>query len=190
MFCLCLRTANRHGKVQQTGRRACRVVQLADVTSAFRNSNVRKKSIRCYPCQRAFDCVCVSLLFSCDLRNCKLLVSFWVGFHLPIVGYLIAQAIAYVAIQQIVANVGRRAFHPFYRNGSFGDVEIVLQEFRRIRGRFPVKLLCYARPKLRGIVQGLLIEFRVLIKTGYVRVTANCRIRIEYWFFRWHFASR
>lgn len=105
---------------------------------------------------------------------------FWGNLYSPIVGYLIAQAIAYISIQQIVANVSRGAFHPFNRDGSFGDVEIVLQEFRRIRGSFPVKLLCYARPKLRWIVQGLLIEFRVLIKTGYVRVTANCRIRIEY----------
>lgn len=100
--------------------------------------------------------------------------------NLPVVGYLIAQPVANISIEQIVANIGRGALHPFDGDGSFGDIEIVLHEFGGIRWRLPVKLFRYARPKLSGIVQGLLVELRVLVKAGYVGITANRRIRIEY----------
>lgn len=93
---------------------------------------------------------------------------------------MIAQSVAHISIEQIVANVGRGALHPFYGDGSFGDIEVVLHEFRGIRWRLPVKLFRYARPELSWIVQGLLVEFRVLVKTGYVGITANRRIRTEY----------
>lgn len=99
---------------------------------------------------------------------------------LPVERYLIAQAVAHISIEEVVANVGRGALHPFDRNGSFGDVEIVLHEFRGIRWRFPVKLFRNARPKLGRIVQGLVIEFLVLIEAGYVGISADCRIWIEY----------
>lgn len=69
-----------------------------------------------------------------------------------------------VSIQQVVADVGGRAFHPFDGYRTFGDVEVVGEKVLRVGWRLPVELFGDVAPVGFWMFNRLFVQLLVLLE--------------------------
>lgn len=110
--------------------------------------------------------------------------------HLPIECNGISVTSFDVPIQEIIANVGRRSFHPLDGDRTLSNVKVVLQKFVGLRWSLPVKLLRNVRPKLPRLRNGLLVLLPVLLHSGDMGLLHYARTGLKHFILlRGHFTT-
>lgn len=95
-----------------------------------------------------------------------------------------------IPIQEIIANVRCGALHPLDGDGSFSNIEVVLQELVWMSWCLPVELLSDFSPELARVFNRLLILGLVLLQSGYMSLFHQPWIRRKHFILlRGHFHS-
>lgn len=96
---------------------------------------------------------------------------------LPVVRYLVPHAIADISVQQVVADVGLRAFHPFYADRPLVYVKIVGVEVVHVKWHLPVKLGSDVSPELGRVFDRSLVQLSILLQTLNIGSFDQARVR-------------
>ena len=89
--------------------------------------------------------------------------------HSPVKGNLLPQSLfGDESIENIVADIGDGALHPFDRDRSLRSVEVVLEEFVRGWRSLPVKRIRNLAPESSRVVHGSRVHFSVLVHAANV----------------------
>ena len=89
--------------------------------------------------------------------------------HSPVKCNLLSQSLfADEAIENIIADIGDGALHPFDRDRALCRVEVVLEEFIRGRRSLPVKCIGDLAPESGRVVHGSRVHFSVLVHAANV----------------------
>lgn len=107
---------------------------------------------------------------------------------IPIKCNFIAMSIFNVSIQEIVAEICWRSFHPLDRNRAFADVKIEAHEIGEIVRSFPMKLLRHISPELFRRFNRFFVEFLVLLEGRDVSGSRQLLVGLEN-VLLWHYHS-
>lgn len=69
-----------------------------------------------------------------------------------------------VSIQQVVADIGRGAFHPLDVDWTLGDVEVKRQKILGIGRSLPMKLLGNVAPELFWLLDAFFVKLFILFE--------------------------
>lgn len=90
-------------------------------------------------------------------------------YNSPVKSDLIPHAPVNVTIQGVIAYIGLRSVHPFYRDRALVAIKVILEEFAG-RGRLPKELFWDFIPEAGGVLDGALVHLLILLQWRHMRV--------------------